>query len=202
MSFRFQDLEVNSSIVLLIRLGEKSMEISATIQKHLAQNLTLVTLNYPGDKRLNFDNVQVDIQYQTGDGIPILWRQTRVVFYKNSYLIQVNTSGARSNRRTSYRVSVGASGWLKQTGKQPRQTIIKDVSMTGFAVTDRKKELHLSAGDKVFVTFEDITFKLNLEGKVVRIEKHDDYIVYGFAIISICRDLTTYVAMKQRRNRK
>ena len=202
MSYKFQDLEVNSSIVLLIHLGEKSMEIGAVIQKHLAQNLTLVTLDYAGDKRLNFDNVQVDVQHQSGDGVPILWHQARVIYYKDSYLIQINTPGARSNRRNSYRVSVGAIGWLNRLGKQPMQTIIKDVSMTGFAVTDRKKELHLMSGDRVSITFDDITFKINLEGKVVRIEKHDDYIIYGFAILSICKDLTTYINMKQRRNRK
>ena len=202
MSYRFQEIEVNSPIVLIIHIGEKRMEIGAVIQKHLAQNLTLVTLDYAGDKRLNFDNVQVDVQHQAGDGVPILWHQARVIFYKDSYLIQINTPGARSNRRNSYRVSVGSQGWLNMVGKKPVQTIIKDVSMTGFAVTDRKKELHLLSGDRVSITFEDITFKINLEGKVVRIEKHDDYVVYGFAILSICNDLTTYITMKQRRNRK
>lgn len=202
MSYRFQDIAVNSPIVLLIHLGEKSMEIGAVIQKHLPQNLTQITLDYAGDKRLNFDNVQVDVQHQAGDGVPILWHQARVIYYKNSYLIQINTPGARSNRRNSYRVSVGVTGWMNRLGKPPLQTIIKDVSMTGFAVTDRKKELHLLNGDRVSISFDDLTFKINLDGKVVRIEKHDDYVIYGFAILNICKDLTTYISMKQRKVRK
>ena len=81
MSFRFQDLEAKSAIILRVRSGEKSMEIGAVIQKHLAKNLTIINLDYPSNKRLNFDNVQVDVQYQSGDGAPILWHSAQVVFY-------------------------------------------------------------------------------------------------------------------------
>lgn len=202
MSYKFQEIPVNSSIVLNIHLDEKHMELGAVIQKHLPQNLTVVTLDYAGNKRLNFENVSVDVQHQASDGVPILWHSVRILYYKNSYLLQVNTPGARSNRRNSFRVSVGVSGWINMLGKKPVQTIIKDVSMTGFAVTDRKKELHLVSGDRASVTFEDITFKIVLDGKVVRIEKHEDYVVFGFTIQNICNDLSTYISMKQRRNKK
>lgn len=202
MAYKFQEIPVNSPIVLNIHIGEKHMELGAVIQKHLAQNLTMITLDYTGDKRLNFENVAVDVQHQDSDGVPILFHSVRVLYYKNSYLLQVNTPGARSNRRNSFRVSVGAMCWLNRTGKQPVQTIVKDVSMTGFAVTDRKHELHLVSGDRASISFEELTFKIYLEGKVVRIEKHEDYIVYGFTIQNICNDLSTYITMKQRRNRK
>lgn len=202
MSYKFQDIEPNSPIVLNIHLGEKRMELGAVIQKHLAQNFTLITLDYHGEKRLNFENIQLDVQHQSGDGVPILWHGARILFYKNSYLLQVNTPGVRSNRRNSFRVSVAVLGWLNVVGKQPVQALIKDVSMTGFAITDRKKELNLVSGDRASLTFEDLTHKIRLEGKVVRIEKHDDYIVYGFTILNICNDLTTYLTLKQRRIRR
>lgn len=202
MDYKFQDIEVNSPIVINIMLGEKRMELGAVIQKHLAQNLTLITLDYHGEKRLNFDNVQLDVQHQTGDGVPILWHGAKIFFYKNSYLIQVNTPGIRSNRRNSFRVSMGVLGWLNVNGKQSVQALIKDISMTGFAITDRKKELNLVSGDRATLTFEDLTYKFRLEGKVVRIEKHDEYIVYGFSILNLCNDLTTYINLKQRRTRR
>jgi len=41
-----------------------------------------------------------------------------------------------------------------------------------------------------------------LVGKVVRIEKRDDMIVYGMVIINICNDLSTYINIKQRPTRK
>lgn len=200
MGYKFQDIEVNSPIIINIHFGEKCMELGAVIQKHLPQNLTLITLDYNGEKRLNFDNVQIDVQHQSGDCVPIVWHAAKIIFYKNSYLLQVNTSGVRSNRRNSFRVSIGVSGWLNVAGKKPVQTIVKDVSMIGFAITDRTKELNLNPGDRASVTFEDITFKIHLEGKVVRIKNHDDYVVYGFTILNICNDLTTYINMKQRRN--
>lgn len=202
MAYKFQDIPVNSAIVLNIHLGEKQMELGAVIQKHLAQNLTLITLDYRGEKRLTFENVQLDVQHQSGDGVPILWHGAKIFFYKNSYLLQVNTPGVRSNRRNSFRVSIGVLGWLNVVGKQPVQALIKDVSMTGFAITDRKKELNLVSGDRVSLTFEDLTYKIRLEGKVVRIEKHEDYIIYGFTILNICNDLTTYINLKQRKIRR
>ena len=202
MSYKFQDIEVNSAIVLNIHLGEKRMELGAVIQKHLAQNLTLITLDYHGERRLNFDNVQLDVQHQAGDGVPILFHGAKIFFYKNTYLLQVNTPGVRSNRRNSFRVSIGIMGWLNVVGKQPIQALVKDVSMTGFAITDRKRELKLVSGDRASLSFEDLTYKIRLEGKVVRIEKHDDYIVYGFTILNICNDLTTYINLKQRRIRR
>ncbi len=202
MSYKFQEIPVNSPIVLNIHLGEKHMELGAVVQKHLAQNLTLVTLDYAGAKRLTFENVAVDVHRQAADGVPILWHSVRVLNYKDQYLLQVNTPGARSNRRNSFRVSVGVMGWLNMAGKKPVQTIVKDVSMTGFAVTDRKHELHLMSGDRATITFEDLTYKIVLDGKVVRIEKHEDYVVYGFIIQNICNDLNTYITIKQRRKRK
>ena len=202
MNYKFQDIEENSPIVLNIHFGEKQMELGAVIQKHLAQNFTLITLDYRGEKRLNFDNVKLDVQHQANDGIPVLWHGAKILFYKNSYLLQINTPGVKSNRRNSFRVSIATLGWLNVSGKQAVQALIKDISMTGFAITDRKKELNLVSGDRASLTFEDLTYKIHLEGKVVRIEKHDDYIIYGFAILNICNDLTAYLNLKQRRIRR
>ena len=202
MGHKFQEVKEGSPIVLSIRANEKHMDLGAVVKKHLGQNLTLISLNYGGGKRLIFDNVQIDVLYCAADSVPILWHHAKIITHKDSYLLQIVADGAKSNRRNSFRVSVATLGWMNQAGKPPKQVMIKDVSMTGFAVTDRKKELHLMTGDRATITFDDMTFKINLEGKVVRIEKHDDYIIYGFAILSICKDLTTYITMKQRRNRK
>ena len=91
---------------------------------------------------------------------------------------------------------------MNQVGKPPKQVMIKDVSMTGFAITDRRKELKLERGDRINVSFDDLIFSLKLDGKLVRIEEHEDYIVYGFVILNVCNDLTTYINQKQRKNRR
>ena len=87
-------------------------------------------------------------------------------------------------------------------GRESQYVTIKDVSVSGFAISDRKKELKLSKGNQVTVSFEDLGYRMNLAGKVVRIETREDMIVYGFVITNICNDLSTYINIKQRPTRK
>ena len=202
MGHKFTEVGEDSSIVLSIRSNDKHMELGAVVKKHLGKNLTLITLNYGGGKRLVFDNVQIDVLYCASDSIPILWHNAKVINHKDNYLLQITADGTRSNRRNSFRVSVATLGWMNQMGKPPKQVMIKDVSMTGFAITDRRKELKLEKGDRIGISFDDLIFSLKLDGKLVRIEEHDDYVVYGFVILNVCNDLTTYINQKQRKNRR
>ena len=202
MGHKFTEVNEESPIVLSIRSNDKHLELGAVVKKQLGKNLTLITLNYGGGKRLVFDNVQVDVLYCTGDSIPILWHNAKIINHKDNYILQITAEGTKSNRRNSFRISVATLGWMNQVGKPPRQVMIKDVSMTGFAITDRKKELKLAKGDRVIVSFDDLIFSLKLDGKLVRIEEHDDYIIYGFIILNVCNDLSLYINQKQRKNRR
>lgn len=202
MGHKFTEIGEDSPIVLSIRLNDKHMELGAVVKKHLGKNLTLISLNYGGGKRLVFDNVQIDVLYCASDSIPILWHNAKVINHKDNYLLQITAEGTKSNRRNSFRVSVATLGWMSQVGKPPKQVMIKDVSMTGFAITDRKKELKLQKGDRIVVSFDDLIFSLKLDGKLVRIEEHDDYMIYGFVILNVCNDLSSYINQKQRKNRR
>ena len=202
MGHKFTEVGEDSPIVLSIRSNDKHMELGAVVKKHLGKNLTLISLNYGGGKRLVFDNVQIDVLYCASDSIPILWHNAKVINHKDNYLLQITAEGTKSNRRNSFRVSVATLGWMSQVGKPPKQVMIKDVSMTGFAITDRKKELKLQKGDRIVVSFDDLIFSLKLDGKLVRIEEHDDYMIYGFVILNVCNDLSTYINQKQRKNRR
>ena len=202
MGHKFTEITEESPIILSIRSNDKHLELGAIVHKHLNQNLTLISLNYDGGKRLVFDNVQIDVLYCTSDSIPILWHNAKIINHKNAYFLQVCADGVKSNRRNSFRVSVATLGWMNQIGKPPRQVMIKDVSMTGFAVTDRKKELKLEKGDRVTISFDDLIYSIKLDGKLVRIEEHNDYIIYGFMILNICNDLGPYINQKQRKNRR
>ena len=202
MGHKFQEVKEGSPIVLSIRANDKHMELGAVVKKHLGQNLSLITLNYNSSKRLIFDNVQIDVLYCEPDSIPILWHNAKVINHKDSYLLQICTDGNKSNRRNSFRVSVATLGWMNQAGKPPKQVMIKDVSMTGFAITDRQKELKLEKGDRLMISFDDLIFSLKLDGKLVRIEEHDNYIIYGFVILNVNNDLPAYINQKQRKNRR
>lgn len=202
MGIKFSDVKENSPIVLNIYANDKHMDLGAVVQKHLGQNLTLISLNYSGGKRLTFNNVQIDVLHCPEDAIPVLWHKAKIINHKDSYLLQVTTDGVKSNRRNSFRVSVATMGWLNVATQKPRQVMVKDVSMTGFAITDRKKELNLEMGTRLSISFDDIMYQLHLDGKVVRIEEHEDYVVYGMVILNICNDLPLYISAKQRKSRK
>ena len=81
------------------------------------------------------------------------------------------------------------------------EVVVRDVSLTGFSLTDRKKELELTQGTHGLLRYEDIGHQLEIEGNVVRIEETEEYIIYGFVITKSCRDLSSYVNIKQRQKR-
>ena len=119
--------------------------------------------------------------------------------YKHDYILQVFSDGMKYNRRDSFRVGVSVLAEFRKGGRT-QQVLIRDISVSGFAISDRKNELGLSKGDEVFVKFEDIGHYLDLAGRVVRIEEREDMIIYGLEICNLCKDLSSYVSIKQRRN--
>ena len=79
--------------------------------------------------------------------------------------------------------------------------MVRDLSLTGFSISDRKKELALDIGSELSVSFEDLGHVLNLTGRVVRIEEQEDVNIYGFEICNLCKDLSSYLSVKQRQKR-
>lgn len=203
MGFKFsEEVEAGTYLVLHISNKDKSMDMGATVVKMASRDIALISLAFEGTQRLNFSNVTIDVETAAGDGMPIMWRNVKISYYQNQYVLQVFTEGMRHNRRGCFRVSVGIPARINAMGKGGGQTIIvKDVSLSGFAITDRKKELGLSTNDTVHVVFEDIGHKLDLMGRVVRIEEREDMTIYGMSLTNLCKDLSSYVSVKQRRNK-
>ena len=90
MGHKFKEVIEESPIVLSIHANDKHMDLGAVVKKHLGQNLTLISLNYSGAKRLVFDNVQIDALYCPSDSVPILWHNVKIINHKNSYLLQTS----------------------------------------------------------------------------------------------------------------
>lgn len=198
----FSEIEPGSRILLSLSSGNKSMEMGATISKHLKDNIALISLDNSSGQVLKFDNVNINIIYTNDEGIPYIWLNSTVVYYQGQYLLQVKADGGRRhNRRNSFRVGVSHYAKLRMAGHGELEVIVRDVSLTGFSITDRKKELGLSQGTHALLRYEDMGHQLELEGNVVRIEETEDYIIYGFVITKSCRDLSSYVNLKQRQKR-
>lgn len=202
MKQEFSEIEVGSRILLNLSSGNKSMEMGATIARHLKDNIALIALDNSSGQVLKFDNVTINVIYTNAEGIPYIWINSTVVYYQGQYLLQVKADGGRRhNRRNSFRVGVSHYAKLRITGHGEVEVVVRDVSLTGFSITDRKKELGLQQGAHVLLRYEDIGHELELEGNVVRIEETEEYIIYGFVITKSCRDLSSYVNLKQRQKR-
>lgn len=200
---KLSEISVGSKITLRVITKESKAQYNALIAKQVKENIAVITLLHDSDKKLSFENVRTDMEFSPDGDIPLIWYNVKVVYYKeNDYALQVFADGTKLNRRGSFRVGVSAPAKLKcSKPNAPREIMIKDVSLTGFSITDRKKELNLDPGDTISVAWEDFGHMLNLSGRVVRIEELENGIVYGLEICNVCKDLPSYISKKQRQKR-
>lgn len=201
MGIKLSELEVESVITLQISNGSGTIPLKAAIKRIVKEDIAIISLDYDGNSRLVFDNVKINVEYNQDDDVPIIWRNVKVVSYKSDYILQVFSEGAKHNRRGCFRVPVATMARLSMVGKGVEQVMIRDISLSGFSITDRKKELNLSTGDELAVFFEDRGHILDLAGRVVRIEEHEDMIIYGLEICNLCKDLSSYISIRQRQKR-
>ncbi|MBR3834529.1 MAG: PilZ domain-containing protein [Lachnospiraceae bacterium] len=198
MGIRLSELEAESRITLLVSTADNQMRLEGYIKKVINDAVAIIGIDFESPQKLNFDNVKVQLECLLDENVPYLWKQARVVNYKNEYVLQVACEGIRHNRRGSFRVSVSNIGTLKMVGRGSMKVMIKDVSATGFGLADRTKELGLNMGDRANLIYEENGYELNLTGILVRIEEREDMNIYGFEITNLCRDLPKYISFKQR----
>ena len=201
MKVEFPSLEPGSRLNLNISNGLNSLEMGSTLVKHVKDHIALISLDHT-EHVLKFDNVTINAIYTNPEGIPYIWLNVKIVFYQGQYLIQVDPNGGRRhNRRCSFRVGVSQSVRMHVDSLGAVDAMIRDISLSGFSVTDRKNEWHLPKGAHGSIKFEDLGHELELEGYVVRIDDQETHCVYGFVITRASKDLSSYVNIKQRRSR-
>lgn len=201
MGIKISELEEGSQITLYLSKDDKEMQMGAFIKKRVNDNMSIIELDYDTTKRLSFEGVNIDMEHNYEGTMPIIWHKVRVVYYKSEYVLQTSVDGVRNNRRGCFRVGISALAQYRRAGHGMRKVLIRDISLSGFAITDNAKELGLEVGDEVRVTFEDLGHNLDLIGNVVRTEEHADRIIYGLEICNLCKDLSSYISVKQRQRR-
>lgn len=199
---KLAEIEEQKHILLHIRNEEYEMDLRGVLERHVNDNLAIISLDYAGTERIIFENVQINMEYILDDGSPYLWVNVRIHNHKGAYVLQTVSDGARFNRRNSFRVQVSKMARCSMPNGDMAQVMVKDISLTGFSITDRKHQLNISSGDLLSIYFEDIGHKIDLQGKLVRTEEGEDYIIYGFVICNLCNDLSSYVNTKQVYNRR
>ena len=200
---KLSEIQEGSKVALRLMTKDQKLQLDAVLKKHIRENIAIITLMCDTSKRLTFDNVRVDLEYSPEGDVPLMWYSVKVVNYKDDdYAMQVFSDGTKHNRRGSFRVGVSSPAKVRNAAPgTPREVMVRDVSLTGFSISDRKKELSLNAGDMLSVFWEDFGHILDLTGRVVRIETQEDVIIYGFEICNVCKDLPSYINKKQRQKR-
>lgn len=199
---QFTELEAQQEIKLHIHNQNNLFILGANVKKHLNSQLSLIELDYSGKQKLIFDNVTVDAEYPLSDDVPFMWKNVKVVNYKGAYVLQVTSPPVRCNRRDAFRVSVAKTAWMTMRGRKPQPVLVKDISFSGFSLSDSKNELNLEIDNQISIILNDVGYELKLDGRVVRIEERDNMVIYGFAIRNLCKSLSSYINFKQQRNKK
>lgn len=202
MGLKLSDLEERDSLTIIASSDMGELKLQAFVKKVLKENVATIEIIFQDGRTLNFDNVQLNIEHSPEDGVPFIWRAARIVNVKGQYVLQVAGEGVRHNRRSCFRVSVGCYARMAMIGRQGADVMIRDVSLSGFSIADRDKNLDLELGDELTVVFNDLGYDLKLQGRVVRMEEMEHMIIYGMETRNLCKDLSTYISVKQQRNRR
>lgn len=200
---KLSELEEGSKLSLRIMANNQKMQFNAILKKHVRDNVAIITLITDNGRVLKFDNVRTDMEFSPAGDVPFIWYNVKIVNYKDEdYALQVFSDGAKHNRRGSFRVGVSAPARVKNPSPgMPREVMVRDVSLTGFSVSDRKGELTLSTGDMLSVFWEDFGHMLNLTGRVVRTEEQEGVTIYGLELCNVCKDLSSYISKRQRQKK-
>lgn len=201
MGVQLSELEPGDEIILQISMENKKMDMAAVIVKNIRSNISFISLKDQHSKKLNFENVRVAVEYCQEEKKPIRWKTAQVTAYGEGYVLQVQGEGMPYNRRESFRVGVSKAARMRRDGARDSKVMVRDISATGFAISDQKKELLLNKGDELTILLEDLGYELTIRGRVVRMEENEQMLIYGLAILNIPADLDEYLAVKQRRNR-
>lgn len=196
MKYNFSDIEDGSPIILMLHNGSVHMKLDATIINLIREDIAIITLETSVTQVLRFDNIEINVVYVSEEGTPYMWKKAKIVHFKNNYILEVKGEGVRYNRRYTYRVNVNRVAQVLTSNDDEFRISVKDVSLTGFSLADKKNELHLEIDDGVSIYLEDINHVIDLYGTVMRIEKKDDYYIYGLRIKRSCRDLPSYITAK------
>lgn len=195
MKYTFSDIPEGSPIFLLLHNGNVHTKMEGNIVNLIRNDIAFITLETSVSQVLKFDNIDIELIYVSYEGIPYIWKKAKIVYFKNNYVLQVTGDGNRYNRRYTYRVNVSRLATLF-VGDEEHCITVKDVSLTGFSIADKKNVLNLDIEAGATLMFEDLDHNIDLYGSVIRIEERSGYKIYGFIIRRSCRDLPSYITTK------
>ena len=197
VGIKLTEVKAGSRITFYLSKDGRKLKLDGTLKKHVKEDMAFIDLHYNSTKKLSFKDIEIAMEYHFG-GMAITWKEVKLGTYKGEYLMQVLSEGIKVNKRNSFRIDVNKPASCQRRGRGIERVIIKDISMTGFAIADRDKILGIKVGEVLRILFEDMGYQIDLVGKVVREEKREDMIIYGVVTSEQCKDLPAYMNLKQR----
>lgn len=196
MKFDFSEIRDGSPLIFILHSGSVHTKMHGNIINLIREDIATVSFETSVSQILKFDHMDIEVVYISDDGYPYVWKKCKIVYFKNNYVLQIKGDGSRYNRRIAYRVSLSQAAQLRTGDDQFYKVAVKDVSLNGFSITDKRHELSLAKGEGASIYFEDLDHVIDLYGVVARIEQREDYNIYGFLIRRSCRDLPSYITTK------
>lgn len=201
------------SITFLVTINGQFLSFDSEIQDvYPRRGLVLAKAIYYNDKIISFSgqNVSVDVLVTFVADKPQLFKNVTVSTMRKGngelcYNISTATESKPYNRREHFRCYVGLPTVVQFGPNQsPEDAVIRDVSLSGFAVTC-SKDVAFKPNQVIHALFQDYIneldeqFSMHLYGMVVRIQPLENgKYVYGCRFKSPVNGLDSYISKKER----
>lgn len=210
---RLEELTAGLSLTFMVKIGEEFISLNSKIQEvYPKKHCLLADAIFHENKVLSFQgkHIQVHMIATFPDEKPQLFEHVHITSLRKPnnricYHITASCEGKPYNRREHFRCFVGVPAVVQFGAEKPVDDgMLKDVSISGFAVTCNKKAdignhslIHVLLEDYI----EELTegFSFNLYGIVVRSQELENgKTVYGCRLNHPVNGLNSYIMKKER----
>ena len=207
-----QELEVESKVTILVRIGSQTLAFDTQIEEVLEDGVLTEPI-YRNDKLVGFKTKGLIITLQICNK-----SDEKVYEFTNADVLNVKTKdgkihhkiscrneGRQINRRTAVRVWLGIEGVARVgSNRTAYNVVVKDISVSGISFI-LHKDMGIEAGEMAHITFNDVDarIKFSLSAIVVRTaEMEDGRVLYGCRLNQESPAISKYVTDKQREKLK
>lgn len=203
----FQDAAVGNMVSLNISNQDGKIQLTSRITNIIEQSLIIEPLTVDGAIVTIPNNVDIELLVVRGDGeVPLYWQKIRIeqktYHDQEVHVITSKLPGVRFNRRSSFRVSIGAQIKVSGIGKEPMNLNLRDLSANGFSLMV-PKDLEIEFHKKISMEYLDRKNQkfFELGGRPIRKSELNGMMVYGGVLDKRNPELEAYLAQKQMENR-
>lgn len=208
------ELEKGQKITLSVKIGTETVEFETTVQEPVEKKRA-ITADVVRDKEkivsFKSSNIFVDLYYYPSDAAPILFKNVKVLLFKDKednvcYVIATNSPSSTVNRRESFRIFVGKTVVVQRgLNRAADDAILKDLCNNGFSFTVDENATQYEVNQTIHTVLNDTIeeigreYSFQLYGIILRRDEIENgRVVYGCKLNSKVPGLETYIMLKER----